>query len=138
MIDGMATDGMFGNGQCACVYNNENQTQEVVVQVAGGAAEHRLSGVLVNRIPKYGGNTFQADSQLLFSNGNLQGDNVDDALRARNMLTPAQLAEQFTTSTSASAGPSAGPAVVLHVRAPLDLQQLCGRCVQPGRVADGE
>ena len=102
MIDGMATDGMFGNGQCACVYDNENQTQEVVVQVAGGAAEHQLSGVLVNRIPKSGGNTFQADSQLLFSNGNLQGDNVDDALRARNMLTPAQLAEQYDLNFSVS------------------------------------
>jgi hypothetical protein len=102
LIDGMVTDGMFGNGQCACVYDNENQTQEVVVQVAGGAAEHQLSGVLVNRIPKYGGNTFQADSQLLFSNGNLQGDNVDDALRARGMTTPAQLAKQYDINFSVS------------------------------------
>jgi hypothetical protein len=102
LIDGMVTDGMFGNGQCACVYDNENQTQEVVVQVAGGAAEHQLSGVLVNRIPKYGGNTFQADSQLLFSNGSLQGNNVDDALRARRMTTPAQLAEQYDVNFSVS------------------------------------
>ena len=107
LIDGMVADAMFGNGQCSCVYDNENQTQEMVVQVAGGAAENQLSGVLVNRIPKSGGNTFNADGLLLFSNGSLQGNNVDDALRARGMTTPAQLPSS-TTSTSARAGPSCG------------------------------
>ena len=102
LIDGMVVDAMFSNGQCSCVYDNENQTQEVVVQVSGGTAEHQLSGVLVNRIPKSGGNTFNADSLLLFSNGNLQGDNVDAALRARGMTTPAQLAEQYDVNFSAS------------------------------------
>jgi hypothetical protein len=102
LIDGMVVDAMFSNGQCSCVYDNENQTQEVVVQVSGGLAEHQLSGVLVNRIPKSGGNTFTADSQLLFSNGSLQGNNVDDELRARGMTTPAQLAEQYDINYSAS------------------------------------
>ena len=102
LIDGMVVDAMFSNGQCSCVYDNENQTQEVVVQVSGGAAENQLSGVLVNRIPKYGGNTFKADTVLLFSNGKLQGNNVDDALRARRMTTPAHLAEQYDVNFSAS------------------------------------
>jgi hypothetical protein len=55
LIDGMVVDAMFGGGQCSCVYDNENQTQEMAVQVSGGAAENELSGVLVNRIPKTGG-----------------------------------------------------------------------------------
>jgi hypothetical protein len=53
LIDGMVVDSMFGNGQCSCVYDNEAQTQEMAVQVSGGSAENQLSGVLVNRIPKY-------------------------------------------------------------------------------------
>ena len=53
LIDGMVVDAMFGGGQCSCVYDNENQTQEMAVQVTGGSAENQLSGVLVNRIPKY-------------------------------------------------------------------------------------
>src|SRR4030095_10680646 len=102
LIDGMIVDAMFSNGQCSCVYDNENQTQEVVVQISGGLAEHQLSGVLVNRIPKTGGNTLRADSLLLFSNAQLQGDNVDDELRARNMRTPAHLAEQYDINFSVS------------------------------------
>ena len=58
LIDGMVVDAMFGSGQCSCVYDNEAQTQEIAVQVSGGAAENQLSGVLVNRIPKTGGNKF--------------------------------------------------------------------------------
>ncbi len=102
MIDGMIVDGMFGNGQCACVYDNENQTQEVAVQVSGGAAEHQLSGVVVNRIPKYGGNQFAAEGSVLYSNGNLQGDNVTAALRDRGMTTPARLAYQYDVNFSLS------------------------------------
>src|SRR5207247_4159847 len=41
LIDGMVVDSMFGNGQCSCVYDNEAQTQEMVVQVSGGPAENQ-------------------------------------------------------------------------------------------------
>ena len=138
LIDGMVVDAMFGNGQCSCVYDNENQTQEVVVQVSGGTAEHQLSGVLVNRIPKSGGNIFNADGLLLFSNGNLQGDNVDAALRARGIDDAARLAEQYDVNFSASGPHCAGQAVVLRLRPPLDVQQLRRRCVQSRRLSGGE
>lgn len=104
MIDGMIVDAMFGNGQCSCVYDNEAQTQEMAVQVSGGAAEYQLSGVIVNRIPKTGGNTFSGDALFQFSNGSLQGDNVDDALRARGITTPPRLAMQYDVNYSV-AGP---------------------------------
>ena len=78
MIDGLVVDAMFGNGQCSCVYDNEAQTQELAVQVSGGAAEYQLSGVIVNRIPKSGGNTFSGEALFQFSNGSMQSDNVDD------------------------------------------------------------
>src|SRR3954467_6421730 len=83
LIDGMVVDAMFGGGQCSCVYDNENQTQEMAVQVAGGSAENQLSGVLVNRIPKTGGNTFTGDGLFLFANRAMQGSNLDSALIAR-------------------------------------------------------
>ncbi len=100
MIDGMVVDTMFGNGQCSCVYDNEAQTQEVAVQVAGGAAEYQLSGVIVNRIPKTGGNTFSGEALGLFSNGAMQGQNVDSALTARGITTPARLAQQYDVNYS--------------------------------------
>ena len=72
LIDGIMADGMFANGQCSCIYDNEAQTQEMVVQVSGGAAENQLSGVWVNRIPRTGGNNFSGDTLVTFSNTGLQ------------------------------------------------------------------
>ena len=100
LIDGMVVDSMFGNGQCSCVYDNEAQTQEMAVQVSGGSAENQLSGVLVNRIPKYGGNNFSGDNLLLFSNSEIQGQNVDEDLRARGITAPARLAYQYDINYS--------------------------------------
>src|SRR5688572_13441869 len=91
MIDGMAVDAMFGGGQCSCTYDNEAQTQEMAVQVSGGAAENQLSGVLVNRIPKTGGNTFSGDFITLFANDSLQSQNIDDEIVSRGLTTPAHL-----------------------------------------------
>src|SRR5262245_20906333 len=85
MIDGMAVDAMFGGGQCSCTYDNEAQTQEIAVQVSGGSAENQLSGVLVNRIPRTGGNTFSGDFISLFANDSLQSQNLDDDIRQRGL-----------------------------------------------------
>ena len=63
LIDGMVADAMFGGGQCSCIYDNEAQTQEMAVQVSGGSAENQTAGVLVNRIPKTGGNKFSGESR---------------------------------------------------------------------------
>src|SRR5688572_29807802 len=83
MVDGMVADAMFGNGQCACLYDNEMQTEEIAVTLGGGTAESQLSGVLINRIPKTGGNTFSGDQLITFSNTGMQGSNLNDDLRTR-------------------------------------------------------
>ena len=85
LIDGMVADAMFGGGQCSCIYDNEAQTQEVSVQVSGGSAENQTGGVLVNRIPKTGGNQFRGEFVGLFSNSGLQADNIDEELNARGI-----------------------------------------------------
>jgi hypothetical protein len=100
LIDGMVVDAMFGGGQCSCVYDNENQTQEMAIQVAGGAAENQLSGVLVNRIPRSGGNLFSGEGVFLFANDKLQGSNIDDALRVRGLSTGAKLYQDYDLNYS--------------------------------------
>jgi hypothetical protein len=84
LIDGMVADAMFAGGQCSCLYDNEAQTQEMAVQVSGGAAENQTAGVLVNRIPKTGGNVYSGEFVGLLSNSNLQGDN-SEAFRNRGI-----------------------------------------------------
>jgi len=100
LIDGMVVDAMFGGGQCSCVYDNENQTQEMAIQVSGDAAENQLSGVLVNRIPKSGGNSFSGDGLFLFANEKLQGSNLDSALIARGLTTGARLYRDYDLNYS--------------------------------------
>ena len=100
LIDGMVVDAMFGSGQCSCVYDNENQTQEMAVQVTGGSAENQLAGVLVNRIPKTGGNSFKGDGLFLFANRAMQGNNLDDALVARGLTTGAKLYRDYDLNYS--------------------------------------
>src|SRR5207244_6800606 len=88
LIDGMVVDAMFGSGQCSCLYDNEGQTQELAVQVTGGAAENQLSGVLVNRIPRTGGNQFLVEGLLQLANGSTQSVNLDDAIRREALPRP--------------------------------------------------
>jgi hypothetical protein len=100
LIDGMVADAMFGGGQCACIYDNEMQTQEIAVQVSGGSAENQTSGVLVNRIPKTGGNEFRGEFVGLFSNGRFQGTNIDDAIRARRFAAGDELYRLYDANYS--------------------------------------
>ena len=100
LIDGMVVDSMFGNGQCSCVYDNEGQTQEMSIQVTGGNAENQLSGVLVNRVPRSGGNSFAGDGIFLFANDKTQGQNIDDALRARGLASGAKLYQDYDLNYS--------------------------------------
>src|SRR4030095_6436694 len=82
LIDGMIADAMFAGGQCSCVYDNEAQTQEIAVQISAGSAENQLSGVLVNRVPRTGGNMLSAEFLTNFSNSDLASQNLDDELFA--------------------------------------------------------
>ena len=101
LIDGMVVDAMFATGQCSCVYDNEAQTQEMAVQVTGGSAENQLSGVLVNRIPRTGGNQFLGEGILHLANGSTQSVNLDDAIRKRGITTPDQLYRDYDVNYSA-------------------------------------
>ena len=91
---------MAQTGQCQCLSDSENQTQEITVQMSGGSAENQLSGVLINRIPRTGGNVFSGEVKLLFSNGDMQGQNLDDELRARGITTPAELQRDYDINYS--------------------------------------
>jgi hypothetical protein len=100
LIDGMVADAMFGGGQCSCVYDNEAQTQEMAVQVSGGSAENQTAGVLVNRIPRTGGNMFSGEFIGLFSNSDLQSDNISDELRARGIRIGDQVNKSYDVNYS--------------------------------------
>jgi hypothetical protein len=100
LIDGMIADGLMATGQCACIYDNEMQTQEIAVQVGGGTAENQLSGVIINRIPRTGGNKLSGDQIVLGSTGALQSQNIDDAQKAKGISVPGKLYRQYDVNYS--------------------------------------
>jgi Carboxypeptidase regulatory-like domain len=100
LTDGMVVDAMFGNGECACFYDNEAQTQEFSVTVTGGSAENQLSGVLINRVPRTGSNTFHGEYKGVFANGSMEGVNSNATLQAEGLGTPQKLTQTYDINYS--------------------------------------
>ena len=66
---------------------NPHLTQEVVLQTGGISAESSTAGVLVNLVPKDGGNIFSGSITSAYSNPDLQSGNLTDALKARGLTS---------------------------------------------------
>lgn len=89
LMDGMRLDGTLGNG-LSFLYLNEGAVEQYVFQVNGGTAESALGVVMVNMIPRSGGNSFSGNGVFLGSSTRLQATNISDAYRAQGLSTPAK------------------------------------------------
>ena len=74
---------------------NPAVVEESVVQTSGAAAESESGGAQVNIIPRDGGNTFRGSFSSDFATKDFQSDNLDDALRARNVPTPPNIRQRY-------------------------------------------
>src|SRR4029434_11048621 len=86
-MDGLMNANMACNYSCTGISTNDASTQELSYEIGAISAEVAGGGVRVNIIPKEGGNRFSGSSFFNFANSSLQGNNVDDAMRAHNVLT---------------------------------------------------
>ena len=89
MLDGMSFNWFEGEGSGRTFFVNALTAQEIVVDTPTGSssAEYTSNGVVLNVIPREGGNRF---SGTLFASGTdhyLQADNMNDALRAAGAIT---------------------------------------------------
>ena len=82
-IDGLKTNWGGGSGGSTMQYYGFEMYEEYNMQTASGTAESDVSGVYMNMVTKSGGNRFTSDHNIYYMNDELQGDNVDDDLRAR-------------------------------------------------------
>ena len=88
MLDGMSFNWFEGEGSGRTFYVNALTAQEVVVDVASGSsAEYQSNGVVVNLIPRDGGNRFGGTFFGTATGHQLQADNLTDALRALGTRT---------------------------------------------------
>jgi hypothetical protein len=87
--DGINTGWAGANSNAAVT--NVAGSQEVVLTTSGGLGEAETGGVMLNVIPRDGGNTFSGTMFLSGANGAMQGSNYTDALRAAGLRSPQEL-----------------------------------------------
>ena len=83
MIDGMRIGNMYISSNLTNMSLSPLLYDEVNVSLSGQTGESGTNGVLMNAIPKSGGNTFRGSFLANGSGPNLQGDNVTDRLKSR-------------------------------------------------------
>ena len=81
-INGMPVANAFaGGGGSSLIYDTVN-VDEIAFTVAGGMGEYDIGGPVLNIVPKSGGNTFQGQAFVNFSNAKMRGNNLDSDLTA--------------------------------------------------------
>lgn len=103
-LDGLMIANMACNYACTGLSTNDASTQELSYEFGAISAEVAGGGVRVNIIPREGGNLFSGSAFVNFANAGLQGNNVDDALRAQGVTT-ADSIEQIHDTSFAFGGP---------------------------------
>lgn len=83
-FDGMGMENSSGNSSYQL---NAAAVEEMVMSTSGISADTNADGLVVNVIPKEGGNQFKVTLQGLYSNSSLESDNLSDALRSRGLST---------------------------------------------------
>ncbi len=78
-------------GKNAGAVNNSTALQEVTVDSSAVSAELATGGVRINLVPREGSNTFKGSFFGSYTNGSLQGNNYNDALKAAGLLTPGSI-----------------------------------------------
>jgi len=87
MYDGMRVNNMEGSGSTTGFMVSPNTLEEWTVETGGVSAESDASGVVVNYIPKEGGNAVSGSFSGLYTNDSLQSSNLTDELRRRGLGT---------------------------------------------------
>src|SRR5213083_242818 len=84
-IDGLRIGNMYQSSNLTNMSLSPLLFEQVDVQLSGQMAESGTNGVIMNAIPKSGGNTFSGSALANGSAPSLQGNNVTDRLQARGL-----------------------------------------------------
>ena len=74
---------------------NPATVAETTVTTSTAMAEQESGGVLINAVPRDGGNTFSGTFNGDFSRPGLQSDNLDDELKARGVTSSPTLRTRY-------------------------------------------
>src|SRR5687767_12697081 len=87
--DGINTGWAGANSNAAVA--NVAGAQEVVLTTSGGLGEAETGGVVLNIIPRDGGNAFSGTFVMSGATGGMQGSNYTDRLKAAGLRSPSEL-----------------------------------------------
>ena len=103
-FDGMRIQNMCGTGQSPGAQYNSIAVQEIAIESGGASAEGAASSVVINMVPKDGGNSFRGEFLGVWSGEALQSNNLDDELRSRG-VTAANTIDQLIDVGGTFSGP---------------------------------
>src|SRR5215475_8942581 len=82
--------GWAGANSNAAVVNVAG-SQEIVTSMSGGLGEAETAGVVLNVVPRDGGNTFSGTVEYSGANSGMQGSNYTQALKDAGLRSPSEL-----------------------------------------------
>src|SRR5690349_18814905 len=85
MIDGLRIGNMYLSSNLTNMSLSPLLFDQVDVQLSGQVAESGTNGVIMNAIPRAGGNSFSGSALVNGSSPSMQGNNVTDRLQARGV-----------------------------------------------------
>src|SRR5436190_853819 len=89
LADGLNMGWAGANSNAAVV--NVAGAQEVVTSISGGLGEAETAGVVMNIVPRDGGNKFNGTIEYSGANGAMQSSNYTQALKDAGLRSPAEL-----------------------------------------------
>ena len=85
LLDGMRIGNMYQSSNATNMSLSPLLFDQVDVQMSGQMGETGTNGVVMNAIPRSGGNRFSGSGLVNFSRPSLQGDNLTDRLKERGL-----------------------------------------------------
>ena len=99
-FDGMGVNNMARPGATGIIISPAT-LEEWTVETGGGLAEsNAANSIVINVVPKEGGNTFRGTFSGLYANDSLQANNLTDQLRARGLTTVNKVLYVFNTDAA--------------------------------------
>jgi len=95
--DGMGMENSSGNSSYQL---NAASIEEMVLSTSGMSAESNADGIVINVVPKEGGNTFRTIVAGLYTNSSLESTNLSQDLKDRGLLTANKTIKLFDESVS--------------------------------------
>jgi carboxypeptidase family protein len=105
MIDGMRIGNMYIDSNLTNMSLSPLLFDQVDVSLSGQMAETGTNGVIMNAIPKAGGNNFSGSFLANGSGPSLQGNNVTSDLKARGLLNTSTTLKKLYDINGAVGGP---------------------------------